>query len=120
MFWSLIDTTFSRRLNFATKRGSDIFRQRILNTDEQRHFSILASAFWGGRVPAHQLLEARRPEDQGDDLWRVFNRVQENMIKGGVVGRSPTGRNTRTHGIRAMDNTVRVNQKLWEIAEELL
>jgi hypothetical protein len=37
-----------------------------------------------------------------------------------VVGRSATGRNTRTHGIRAMDNSVKVNMKLWEIAEEFV
>jgi hypothetical protein len=99
-------------------RRVDIFRRRILSADEQQHFSVLASAFWGGRVMPHKLLEARRPEDTGNDLWSVFNRVQENMIKGGVVGRSPSGRNTRTHGIRAMDNTVKVNMKLWELAEE--
>jgi hypothetical protein len=46
--------------------------------------------------------------------------VQENLVKGGIVGRSPLGRATRTHGIRAMDNTVKVNMKLWEIAEEFV
>lgn len=101
-------------------RRVEIFKKRVLSKDEQRHFSVLSSALWGGRVMPHSLLEARRPEDQGDDLWRVFNRIQENMIKGGVVGRSPNGRATRTHGIRAMDNTVKVNMKLWELAEEML
>jgi hypothetical protein len=101
-------------------RRVDIFKDRILNHSEKMQFSVLASAFWGGRVMPHSLLESRRPEDSGDDLWCVFNRIQENMIKGGVVGRSATGRNTRTHGIRAMDNSVKVNMKLWEIAEEFV
>jgi hypothetical protein len=124
-----VDVTAERVLQEANRvikgaqeaaRRVDIFKERILNRDEQTKFSVLASAFWGGRVMPHSLLESRRPEDNGDDLWRVFNRIQENMIKGGVVGRSPSGRNTRTHGIRAMDNTVKVNMKLWEIAEEFV
>ena len=101
-------------------RRIELFKSRVLNSTEQTQFSVLASALWGGRVMPHSLLEARREEDKGDDLWRVFNRLQENLIKGGVVGRSPNGRATRTHGIRAMDNTVKVNMKLWELAEEFV
>jgi Domain of unknown function (DUF932) len=124
-----VDVTAERVLEEANRviqsaqeaaRRVDIFRQRVLNNDEKTQFSVLASALWGGRVMPHTLLESRRPEDSHDDLWHVFNRVQENLIKGGVVGRSPNGRNTRTHGIRAMDNTVKVNMKLWEIAENML
>jgi hypothetical protein len=99
-------------------RRVDLFKSRILTTTQKIEFSVLASAFWGGRVMPHGLLDSRRPEDNGDDLWSVFNRIQENMIKGGVVGRSVNGQATRTHGIRAMDNSIKVNMKLWEIAEE--
>jgi hypothetical protein len=124
-----VDVTAERVLEEANKviksaqeaaRRIDVFKQRVLSKNEEVEFSVLASALWGGRVMPHTLLEARRAEDQGSDLWRIFNRVQENLIKGGIVGRSTNGRNTRTHGIRAMDNTVKVNMKLWEIAEEML
>jgi hypothetical protein len=33
---------------------------------------------------AKVLLEAARPEDEGMTAWLVFNRVQENVLKGGV------------------------------------
>lgn len=121
-----IDVTAERVIEEANKvikaaqeaaRRVELFKKRILTASQITQFSVLASAFWGGRVMPHSLLEARRDEDKGEDLWRVFNRVQENMIKGGVVGRSRNGRATRTHGIRAMDNTIKVNMKLWEIAE---
>lgn len=124
-----LDVTAERVLEEANKviksaqeaaRRVDLFKQKILSKNEEIEFSVLASALWGGRVMPHTLLEARRPEDQGSDLWHVFNRIQENLVKGGIVGRSANGRNTRTHGIRAMDNTVKVNMKLWEIAEEML
>lgn len=101
-------------------RRIDSFRARVLTKDEVFRFATGASAIWGDRVPPRALLEARRTEDQGNELWSVFNRVQENLIKGGITGRSATGRATRTHGIRAMDNSIKVNTKLWELAEEML
>jgi hypothetical protein len=51
------------------------------------------------------------------DLWTVFNRVQENMMRGGLEGLSANGRRIRTGGIRAMGSTVKVNTSLWELAE---
>src|SRR6266478_6978638 len=40
-------------------------------------------------ITAAQLLQARRTDDNGADLWHTFNRVQENVIKGGLTGRNP-------------------------------
>ena len=39
-----------------------------------------------------QLLTARRTEDVGEDLWRVTNRIQENLLRGGLMRRTATGR----------------------------
>jgi hypothetical protein len=44
-----------------------------------------------GLEPA-QLLRARRIEDVGDDLWRVTNRIQENLPRGGLMRRTASGR----------------------------
>lgn len=43
---------------------------------------------WGDKTPvtAEQLLLTRRDADKGSDLWRVFNRVQENLTQGGFSG----------------------------------
>ncbi len=44
-----------------------------------------------------QLLEPRRREDVGNDLWRTLNRVQENVIAGGLhaIQRDAEGRRVR-------------------------
>ena len=47
-------------------------------------------------VTAEQLIEARRPEDLGHSLWTTFQRVQENVIRGGQPGRSAQGRRMHT------------------------
>lgn len=93
------------------------WEQVMLTSGQQVQFASEASSLWTGMIPAADLLTVRRHEDAGDDLWRVFNRVQENLTVGGIVGRTATGRQTRTRGIRAVDSSVRVNGALWALAE---
>lgn len=66
-------------------------------------------------LPA-QLLETRRIADQGDDLWHTFNVVQENVMRGGISGRSAHGRAMRTRAIRAIREDVCINSGLWKVA----
>jgi len=67
-----------------------------------------------------QLLNCRRVEDAGDDLWTVTNRIQENLLKGGITRRTTTGRLVRTRRITAIKEDVRINSRLWDMAEEVL
>ena len=67
-----------------------------------------------------QLLGCRRTEDAPDTLWSVFNRVQENLLGGGLVRRTPTGRLSRTRRITSIREDVRLNGRLWDLAEEVL
>lgn len=70
-------------------------------------------------IAADQLLTPRRMEDRASDLWTTFNRVQENMTKGGLHGRNPTGRRATTRPINGIDQSVKVNRALWVLAEEM-
>jgi hypothetical protein len=63
-----------------------------------------------------RLLEARREVDKGNDLWRVFNAVQENCLRGGIAYTRPQGRSASTRGIRAIREDVRINTALWGAA----
>ncbi|EHX7012669.1 DUF945 domain-containing protein, partial [Salmonella enterica subsp. enterica serovar Concord] len=45
-------------------------------------------------------------------------RVQENMMKGGLPGRSASGKNTRTRAVTGIDGDIRLNKALWMIAEQ--
>ncbi|MGL5003520.1 MAG: DUF932 domain-containing protein, partial [Casimicrobium sp.] len=66
-----------------------------------------------------QLLHARRHEDARNDLWSVFNRVQEKLTQGGLAARAASGRCTRTKPIQGIDQSVKVNRALWVLAEEM-
>lgn len=71
-------------------------------------------------VPVDAILRSRRQADTGNDLWRVFNRVQESLIRGGVpVARydKPVVRLARP--LTSPQAQLEINQGLWELAEEV-
>jgi len=75
-------------------------------------------------IKPEKLLSRRRFEDQKDDLWRTFNAVQENLIKGGLHGTvyNPETRKTRkmtTRPVRSLDRDIKLNQALWVLTEKM-
>ncbi|MEX5685338.1 DUF932 domain-containing protein [Pseudomonas silesiensis] len=66
-----------------------------------------------------QVLMPRRFDDKRSDLWSTFNRVQENLIKGGLSGRTTNGRHQRTRPVQGIDQSVRLNRALWLLADGL-
>jgi Domain of unknown function (DUF932) len=70
-------------------------------------------------VTADQLIQARRMEDRGNSLWTTFQRVQENVIRGGQLGRSVQGKRMHTRPVQSIDRGVSLNRALWMLAEEM-
>ena len=74
-------------------------------------------------IQAAQLLSTRRHDDTGADLWRTFNVVQENVIRGGLtaIGRDAAGRRRRTttREVKGIDQDVRLNKALWVLGERM-
>lgn len=70
-------------------------------------------------VTEAQVLTPKRLDDRGADLWRTFNRVQENMLRGGLRGRSATGQVRTTRQVTAIDQAIKLNRGLWVLAEEM-
>ena len=71
-------------------------------------------------VTESQLLTARRWEDRKDDLWTTYQRVQENLIKGGVTGVTSKGKRTHTRAVKGIDGDIKLNRALWVMAEQML
>jgi hypothetical protein len=102
-----------------------------LSREEQRAFGEAAHLLRFGDVEGNtatpitpeQLLAPRRAEDTGDDLWRTFNRVQENVIRGGLTawGRDVQGRprQVTSREVTGIDGDVRLNRALWQLAERM-
>lgn len=75
----------------------------------------------GEAIQPVKLLEANRYDDKGDDLWHVYNRVQENVIRGqrGLAVRGENGEYRRRSSteIKGVDSNAALNRGLWKIAE---
>jgi hypothetical protein len=61
-------------------------------------------------------------------LWTTFNRVQENVIRGGLSARAPAtiengrrvrGRRVTTREVTGIDQDVKLNKSLWILGERM-
>jgi hypothetical protein len=104
------------------------FRARKLTPAESKVFAESAillryDDLQAAPVSPQKLLEPRRAEDSGNDLWKTFNCVQENLIRGGLKDfsrRKEDGKRfPRTRGVAGLDENVRLNKALWHLAEAL-
>lgn len=70
------------------------------------------------------VLGMQRAEDAGIDAWTVFNRIQENVLRGNTFVRSVTGsadetpliRQRKARPITNITEHVRINGALWDLA----
>ena len=101
----------------------DAMESLLLQPPAQQAFAKAALTYRFGDehqpVTASQILTPRRYEDRQNDLWSVFNRCQENLLKGGLPGRTAKGKRSHTRAVKGIDGDVKLNRALWVMAEEL-
>lgn len=103
----------------------DAMRSQILRPYEQMALAEAALSYRYDEtkapapITASQLLMPHRVEDRSNDLWTTFNRVQENVIKGGLRGKNKANRRTTTRAVNGIDQDVKLNRALWVLAEAL-
>lgn len=99
------------------QESMDKFRTITLDKNEQEEYAYKAGFIrWGDKISkanAPELLLSRRPDDKGDDLWHTFNRVQENVTKGGFKLEKRTSR-----PLQQIREDIRINEELWNLTEE--
>lgn len=96
-----------------------------LGMDEKVQFAEAALALRHAdalerRMQSSQLLRVRRAEDTGSDVWSVLNRVQENLLRGGLTRRPLLGRLSRTRRMSSIREEVRINSRLWDLASQAM
>lgn len=100
------------------------FNDKILSNEELDHYSKQALKV---RFPVLDkntprpldILNIRRKQDSGPKLWNVFNRVQENLIKGFVFETSDF-KKKKIKAITAIDKNTIINQELWKLTESMV
>lgn len=67
------------------------------------------------------LLNCRRNADEGDTVWKVLNRIQENVMNGGWETRSNMfARRSQVRAVERVSAVVKINAGLWDHAIELV
>lgn len=97
----------------------DRMRNKILTNDEIDNFTYnaLQIRFTNAvGININDVVKPLRIEDNSDDLWTVFNVVQEKLIRGGI--QLPSKRRSRPINNFVNDNNI--NTKLWQLAEQYL
>lgn len=101
--WQQIPLDYDRKMAFARSAA-------LLRWDEDK-------------VPVQpaELLRSKRPQDNGDDLFTTYQRVQEHLITGGDRGRSTTRsrRRMRTQPVKSVLEDTRINKALWSLTSEM-
>jgi hypothetical protein len=106
----------------------DAFKRRQLDSSEMAAFAEAALRLRfedvdKAPISPNKLLDCRRAEDAGNDLWHVFNRLQEHLTCGGQRDwsrRREGGRRfPRTRAISGLDQNIRLNRELWNLAERV-
>ena len=102
--------------------SQETMRSLTLDQDEQNLFASAALTLRydeskAAPIQAEQLLRPRRMADKASDLWTTFNVVQENVVKGGVMGRTARNQRTSTREITGIDQNVKINKALWMLAD---
>ena len=101
-------------------------KSKILTDNDVIEYGRIASQnHWGEdrKIDLDGLLKVRRKEDDGNELWKVFNRVQENMLKGGIITSKKVKDRiivNKTRPIKSVDTNVSLNKMLWGLTEEWL
>lgn len=102
------------------------FKSIPLTPDEQLAFAHGARELMPTAIniePA-RLLRVRRYGDNGNtdgsrDVWKTFNIVQENIIRGGIRGLNANNRLMRTREVRSVQGDININRALWTLTEQL-
>lgn len=97
--WSKVELSAQARIDFAAKA-----------------VEIRGTAM---KLDPIELLKPRRHTDNGSDLWRTFNVVQENLTRGGAPVQNKRGRWDSIRPISTLRTDVDMNRKLWTLAESL-
>ena len=113
----VIELTPDERGVFAQTALGLVYGAQSKNREE------LVQAIEAAPIRPEQLLEERRYDDKGFDLWTTFNVVQENIMRGGIkgisIGRDGRPRRTTTRPVKALDRNIKLNQALWFLTERM-
>ena len=102
-------------------------KSRILTATEKRKLAIDAMLIRAGvntlqydEETIDEILEPKRKADKGDDLWRVFNVIQEKVTQGEFHAALKGAKVRKVRKIKSFEKDMKVNKELFKLATNLI
>ncbi len=125
---AVIDTISEVTANIPMVVGKvqEMMVKTMTDTQQKEFAKQAVIQRWGEErwVNLNDVLGIRRVVDKSNDLWTVFNRVQENMLKGGILTSTTDSKGiikyNKTRQIKSIDENLKVNKMLWSLSESMV
>ena len=109
-------------------------KKRVLTSEEKNKLALDAMLIRAGIEPGSEkakkfnyddetiidILDPKRKEDEGDDLWRVFNLVQEKITQGDFHAALTGAKVRKVRKIKSFEKDLKVNKELFKLATALV
>jgi hypothetical protein len=102
-------------------------KNRILTEDEKRKMALDAMLIRAGvkelqydEETITDILDPKRDADKGDDLWRVFNVIQEKITQGDFHAALTGAKVRKVRKIKSFEKEMKVNKELFKLATALV
>ena len=109
-------------------------KSRILTQDEKNKLALDAMLIRANIKPGSKeaikfnyddetiedILDPKRDEDKGDDLWKVFNVVQEKITQGDFHAALTGAKVRKVRKIKSFEKDLKVNKELFKLATALV
>ena len=106
------------KVEFAERAIALRYNKEFLDENGVTNFRDLRNA-----VNVESVMRINRDADMASNLWKHYNVVQENLIRGGFTkaNRSEEQKSSevrKSRPIKNIDQDIRINQGLWQLLEE--
>lgn len=102
-------------------------RDRVLTQEEKNQLALDSMLIRAGvkaldydQETIQDILEPKRKEDEGNDLWTVFNVIQEKIINGDFHAALKGAKVRKVRKIKSFEKDIQVNKDLFKLATSLI
>jgi|TARA_B110000483_G_scaffold90769_1_gene112080 hypothetical protein len=109
-------------------------KNRVLSQEEKNKLALDAMLIRANIAPGSEkakkfnyddetiidILDPKRKEDEGDDLWRVFNVIQEKITQGDFHAALTGAKVRKVRKIQSFEKDLKVNKQLFKLATALV
>lgn len=102
-------------------------KNRILTQEEKNQLALDAMLVRAGvktleydKETIEDILEPKRDADKGDDLWRVFNVIQEKITQGDFHAALTGAKVRKVRKIKSFEKDMKVNKELFKLATAMI